>query len=216
MIWARQSIIKSSGSTLLWTPSSWFWGRTGQRLQVKIVEIHSLGKGKHASIWKGTFESEFGRVLFSQRFPLATSIVSRRSSRSYSHQTFWRPVRSRSQKNFPRRPKNYQISKIVRQLSLGEWPEAQDTHGEVTTKLLGEESFRQIKLTLKCSKLECLPYRTDFEMYVAILRTTSPMSTTTTQLPGATDGEGTILLVLIFIKGTCSTGSILWKSMDTG
>ena len=35
-------------------------------------------------------------LIFSQRFPLATSIVSRRSSRSYSHQTFWRPVRSAS------------------------------------------------------------------------------------------------------------------------
>merc|ERR1711868_9023 len=30
--------------------------------------------------------------VYSQRFPLATSIVSRRSSRSYSHQTFWRPT----------------------------------------------------------------------------------------------------------------------------
>ena len=30
--------------------------------------------------------------MSSQRFPLATSMVSRRMSRTYSHQAFWRPV----------------------------------------------------------------------------------------------------------------------------
>ena len=46
----------------------------------------------------------------SQRFPLATSIVSRRSSRSYSHQTFWRPVREST--NLAKVQKNNNLTSI--------------------------------------------------------------------------------------------------------
>merc|ERR1712213_260761 len=48
--------------------------------------------------------------VYSQRFPLATSIVSRRSSRSYSHQTFWRPVREST--NLAKVQKNNNLTSI--------------------------------------------------------------------------------------------------------
>ena len=109
----------SSGPTLFWTPCSWFWGWSGQRLQVEWVLIFPacLSKMENSS----------------QRFPLATSIVSRRSSRSYSHQTFWRPV-----KESTNLAKIQQVwHQFARQPSPGELLGVQGMPAEATTKLRG-------------------------------------------------------------------------------
>ena len=110
-------------------------------------------------------------LIFSQRFPLATSIVSRRSSRSYSHQTFWRPVRSASLTRV-------KITKTMFCQTTIAW-------GVVGGARYARRSHYQ---TARYRNAFC--QRWSWLWNAAIWRTTSPMSTTTTQLLGATDGEG--------------------------
>ena len=67
------NVVLGSGSSLFWASSRRFWSRSCFSSQV-------LGRQKISS-------SDFSSLF--RKFPVGTSIVSRRSSRSYSHQSFY-------------------------------------------------------------------------------------------------------------------------------
>ena len=68
-----KNVVLGSGSSLFWASSRRFWSRSCFSSQV-------LSRQK---ITGSDFSSPF------RKFPVGTSIVSRRSSRSYSHQSFY-------------------------------------------------------------------------------------------------------------------------------
>ena len=115
----------------------------------------------------------------SQRFPLATSIVSRRSSRSYSHQTFWRPVRESTSQ-----------AKNQKKNSLTSICQTTIAWGVVGGARYARRSHYQ---TARCILICCLLQVILSPLTIATWRTTSPTSTTTTPLRGVTDGAGLCL-----------------------
>ena len=67
------NVVLGSGSSLFWASSRRFWSRS-------CVSSQVLSRQKISS-------SDFSSLF--RKFPVGTSIVSRRSSRSYSHQSFY-------------------------------------------------------------------------------------------------------------------------------